>query len=40
MGELLGDMEKHKGWRPTEDQSHDVTSLKDIGIERMQSHRY
>ncbi len=40
MGELLGDMDKHQGGRPTGNPSHDVTSLKDLGIERMQSHRY
>lgn len=41
-GEMLAEMEKHQGGRPN--QSHDVTSsvatLADLGIEKMQSHRW
>lgn len=40
MGEMLREMPKNTGGRPSENQSHDVTSLKDIGIEKMQSHRW
>lgn len=36
-GEMLGEMEKHPGGRPTQNRSHDATSLKDIGINKNQS---
>jgi N6-adenosine-specific RNA methylase IME4 len=39
-GEMLRDAEKHKGGRPTKNQSHDVTSLKDADISKMESHRW
>lgn len=39
-GELLREMEKAKGGRPTENQSHDATSLSDIGINKSQSSRW
>lgn len=39
-GELLAVMEKQNGRPSKEKRSHDVTVLKDIGIEKMQSHRW
>lgn len=40
-GEMLADMEKNKGGRPSKkNQSHDVTSLADIGVSRKQSSRW
>lgn len=41
LGELLAAMEKHKGGNPN--RSHNVTgssTLKDMGVEKMQSHRW
>lgn len=39
-GEMLGEMEKHKGGRPSENQSHDATSLSNLGITKSQSSRW
>lgn len=39
-GELLGEREKSVGGRPTENRSHDVTSLSDLGISKIQSSRW
>ena len=40
-GQLLAAMEKHKGGRPSkENRSHDVTGLEELGIGKMQSHRW
>lgn len=40
-GQLLAKMEKPKGGRPTDgNRSHDVTGLSDLGISKMQSHRW
>jgi hypothetical protein len=39
-----GEMEKHPAGRPPENRSHDVTdlppTLEDLGISKMQSHRW
>ena len=44
MGEILAESEKHKGGRPADNRSHDVTGLipklADVGIEKTESHRY
>lgn len=40
LGELLAEMPKHPGGRPTENQSHDVTGLSGLGIGRMDSSRW
>lgn len=40
-GQLLAAMEKHKGGRPSkENRLHDVTGLEELGIGKMQSHRW
>lgn len=44
LGEMLGEMEKHEGGRPTENRSHAVSglppTLKQLGIAPMQSSRW
>ena len=39
VGEFLQQMEKQRG-RPSPKRSHDVTLLRDLGIEKTQSHRW
>ena len=39
-GELLIEIEMHKGGRPTENPSHDASSLSDLGISYSQSSRW
>lgn len=40
LGELLRDTPKLHGARPADTELHDVTPLSDLGIERIQSHRW
>lgn len=40
LGELLREMPKHKGGRPSENRSHDARGLADIGINWTQSSRW
>ena len=40
MGELLVDMDKHKGGQPAENWSYRGTGLKELGFGKNQSHRF
>jgi N6-adenosine-specific RNA methylase IME4 len=39
-GELIAATDLDRGGRPSENRSHDVTGLSDLGIHKMQSHRW
>ena len=39
-GEMLKDIEKNKGGRPSENRSHDATSLSDLGLTKSDSSRW